>query len=158
MPLAYGMGYALGFDEKHVSMFINSKDMQAIKHFIKILPDTPESKLFDNMWQTFEGTTFAWMLPELWKGFKFAKRNIPKVSRYVSKDVVSDTAVLAAASSVMAGSVIDKAKSDEPTTDAEIDEAYGTGSVEKEFKRLADEKKKSESIGNNTISNLTINK
>ena len=131
MPLAYGMGYALGFDEKHVSMFLNSKDMQAMKHFIKILPDTPESKLFDNMWQTFEGTTFAWMLPELWKGFKFAKRNIPKVSNYVSKDVVSDVAKVGAASAVMAGSVIDKAQGDELASDSQ---------------------------GNNTISNLTINK
>jgi len=39
-------------------------------------------------------------------------------------------------------------------TDAEIDKAYGAGSVEKEFERL----KKSDSQGNNTISNLTENK
>ncbi len=31
MPLAYGLGYALGFDEEKTSMFLNSKDVQAIK-------------------------------------------------------------------------------------------------------------------------------
>ena len=80
MPLAYGMGYALGFDEEKVSMMINSKDMQAMKSFIKIIPNTPEDKLFDNMWQTFEGTSFALMLPQIWKGVKFEKRNIPKLN------------------------------------------------------------------------------
>ena len=53
---------------------------------------------------------------------------------------------------------LEKIKKDFATTDTEIDEAYGAGSVEKEFKRLKNLKDKSDSQGNNTISNLTINK
>lgn len=91
MPLAFGVGYGLGFDEKHVSMFLNSKDMRAIKDFVKIMPDTPEDKLFDNMYQMFEGTAFAGILPQVWQGIKFAKRNIPKVANALNTEQVGAT-------------------------------------------------------------------
>ena len=81
MPLAYGLGYALGFDEQRTSMFLNSKDMQALKSLINITENTPEDKLFDNVWQAVEGTAFMKLFPELWKGIKFAKRNIPKINK-----------------------------------------------------------------------------
>ena len=80
MPLAYGLGYALGFDEEKTSMFLNSKDVQAIKSLINITKDTPEEKLFDNVWQAVEGTGIAWAFPQIWKSIKFAKRNIPKLN------------------------------------------------------------------------------
>ena len=80
MPLAYGLGYALGFDEEKTSMFFNSKDVQAIKSLINITKDTPEEKLFDNVWQAVEGTGIAWAFPQIWKSIKFAKRNIPKLN------------------------------------------------------------------------------
>ena len=37
MPLAYGLGYALGFDEEKTSLFLNSKDVRAIKDLVNIL-------------------------------------------------------------------------------------------------------------------------
>ena len=98
MPLAYGLGYALGFDEQRTSMFLNSKDMQALKSLINITENTPEDKLFDNVWQAVEGTAFMKLFPELWKGIKFAKRNIPKIN----KETISDVSQLAAASTVLA--------------------------------------------------------
>ena len=109
MPLAWGMGYALGFDEEKVSMFLNSKDMQAIKHLVKIIPDTPEDKLFDNVWQTLEGTSMMWLFPELWKGIKFAKRNIPKLN---TKEI-GQTVAIGGTTLATAAAVSGKAQGDE---------------------------------------------
>ena len=80
MPLAYGLGYALAFDEEKTSVFLNSKDMRAIKDLVNIIPNTPEDKLADNVWQTVEGTVFAGVFNQLMPAIRFAKRNIPKLN------------------------------------------------------------------------------
>lgn len=128
MPLAFGVGYGLGFDEKHVSMFLNSKDMRAIKDFIKIMPDTPEDKLFDNMYQMFEGTAFAGILPQVWQGIKFAKRNIPKVANALNTEQVG-TAIAGGTAAAVVGST--EAKSN-PKIAKEVIK-YGAKKIKKIF-------------------------
>ena len=103
MPLAYGLGYALGFDEEKTSMFLNSKDVQAIKSLINITKDTPEDKLFDNVWQAVEGTGIAWAFPQIWKSIKFAKRNIPKLNT----EKVGQAAGITATGGAVVKSVLD---------------------------------------------------
>ena len=103
MPLAYGLGYALGFDEEKTSMFFNSKDVQAIKSLINITKDTPEEKLFDNVWQAVEGTGIAWAFPQIWKGIKFAKGNIPKLNT----EKVGQAAGITATGGAVVKSVLD---------------------------------------------------
>lgn len=103
MPLAYGLGYALGFDEEKTSMFFNSKDVQAIKSLINITKDTPEEKLFDNVWQAVEGTGIAWAFPQIWKSIKFAKRNIPKLNT----EKVGQAAGITATGGAVVKSVLD---------------------------------------------------
>ena len=103
MPLAYGLGYALGFDEEKTSVFFNSKDVQAIKSLINITKDTPEEKLFDNVWQAVEGTGIAWAFPQIWKSIKFAKRNIPKLNT----EKVGQAAGITATGGAVVKSVLD---------------------------------------------------
>jgi hypothetical protein len=103
MPLAYGLGYALGFDEEKTSMFLNSKDVQAIKSLINITENTPEDKLFDNVWQAVEGTGIAWAFPQIWKSIKFAKRNIPKLNT----EKVGQAAGITATGGAVVKSVLD---------------------------------------------------
>ena len=116
MPLAYGLGYALGFDEQRTSMFLNSKDMQALKSLINITEYTPEDKLFDNVWQAVEGTAFMKLFPELWKGIKFAKRNIPKIN----KETISDVSQLAAASTVLATAATEARSVEKPINNKQM--------------------------------------
>ena len=144
MPLAFGVGYGLGFDEKHVSMFLNSKDMRAIKDFIKIMPDTPEDKLFDNMYQMFEGTAFAGILPEVWKGIKFAKRNIPKVANALNTEQIG-TAIAGGTAAAVVGST--EAKSEENITHKD----NIAGNI------LSNKTTHSDNIGSNSISKQTKN-
>ena len=103
MPLAYGLGYALGFDEEKTSMFFICKDVQAIKSLINITKDTPEEKLFDNVWQAVEGTGIAWAFPQIWKSIKFAKRNIPKLNT----EKVGQAAGITATGGAVVKSVLD---------------------------------------------------
>ena len=116
MPLAYGLGYALGFDEEKTSMFFNSKDVQAIKSLINITENTPEDKLFDNVWQAVEGTAFMKLFPEIWKGIKFAKRNIPKIN----KETISDVSQLAAASTVLATAATEARSVEKPINNKQM--------------------------------------
>ena len=116
MPLAYGLGYALGFDEQRTSMFLNSKDMQALKSLINITENTPEDKLFDNVWQAVEGTAFMKLFPELWKGIKFAKRNIPKIN----KETISDVSQLVAASTVLATAATEARSVEKPINNKQM--------------------------------------
>ena len=173
MPLAWGMGYALGFDEEKVSMFLNSKDMRAIKDLVKIIPDTPEDKLFDNAWQMLEGTAFMRLFPEVWKSIKFAKRNIPKLNT----ETIGQAAALAGTTAVLATAATE-AKSEENITHKDNiagnilsnktthkDNITGNILSKKTTHKdniigniLSNKTTHSDNIGNNTISKPTINK
>ena len=173
MPLAWGMGYALGFDEEKVSMFLNSKDLRAIKDLVKIIPDTPEDKLFDNAWQMLEGTSFMALFPQVWKGIKFAKRNIPKLNT----ETIGQATALAGTTAVLATAATE-AKSEENITHKDNiagnilsnktthkDNITGNILSKKTTHKdniigniLSNKTTHSDNIGNNTISKPTINK
>jgi len=99
--LSFGVGYAVSWDEEHgasvVPMF--SEHISSFKRLIKILPDTPEDKLVDDIYQAFEGTSLAALIPGIAKGFKFIKNNL-------SKETVSDLAKITAGGAVIAGTDI----------------------------------------------------
>ena len=106
--LSFGIGYGLSFDEDKPSMFMDSETVSKLKHLIKVLPDTPEDQLADDVIEMLEGTSMAFLIPGVIKGFQFVKK--------LPKETVSDVAKITASGAVIAGSV--KAMSDEkPTID-----------------------------------------
>ena len=104
--LAFGVGYAMAFDEKNPSIFMDSETVTKLKHLVNILPDTPESELADNVIEAFEGTIMAAAIPGIVKGFKFMKRRLPK-------ETVSDLSKIGAGGSIIAGSIMKEAKGEE---------------------------------------------
>ena len=89
-------------------MFFDSETVSKLKHLIKVLPDTPEDQLADDVIEMLEGTSMAFLIPGVIKGFQFVKK--------LPKETVSDVAKITASGAVIAGAV--KAKSDEkPTID-----------------------------------------
>ena len=109
LPVSAGVGFSLGFDEE-ASFFINSEAVKNFKELVRVLPDTPEEKIFDNTVQALEGTGFAFAIPAIAKGFTFAKQNVPKL---VTKETVSDAAKLAAGGTVIGTALTKEAKSGE---------------------------------------------
>jgi hypothetical protein len=99
VPLSFGIGYGISFDEKDPSIFFNSEDISNIKHFLNILPDTPEDQLADDVIEIFEGTAMAALIPGVIKSFKFIKKNVPS-------ETVTDVGRLLATGTVAAGTVI----------------------------------------------------
>lgn len=99
VPVSAGMGFAIGFDE-NASFFVNSEAVKNFKDLVRILPETPEEKIFDNTVQALEGTGFSFAIPAIAKGFTFAKQNLPKL---VTKETVSDAAKITAGAAVVKG-------------------------------------------------------
>ena len=73
-----------------------------------------KDKLFDNAWQTLEGTAFMALFPEIWKGIQFAKRNIPKLNT----ETIGQATALAGTTAVLATAATE-AKSEENITHKE---------------------------------------
>ena len=142
LPVSAGVGFSLGFDEE-ASFFINSEAVKNFKELVRVLPDTPEEKIFDNTVQALEGTGFAFAIPAIAKGFTFAKQNIPKL---VTKETVSDAAKLAAGGTVIGTALTKEAKSGEKDF-----------SDEEMLKRVEDAKKmvKEKRISFEEASNIT---
>ena len=141
-PVAVGLGYAIGFDEKH-SFLINSEAAKNFKELVRVLPDTPEEAIFDNTVQALEGTGLAFAIPAIGKGLIFAKQNAPKV---LTKETVSDAAKLAAGGTVIGTALTKEAKSGEKDF-----------SDEEMLKRVEDAKKmvKEKRISFEEASNIT---
>ena len=142
LPVSAGVGFSLGFDEE-ASFFINSEAVKNFKELVRVLPDTPEEKIFDNTVQALEGTGFAFAIPAIAKGFTFAKQNVPKL---VTKETVSDAAKLAAGGTVIGTALTKEAKSGEKDF-----------SDEEMLKRVEDAKKmvKEKRISFEEASNIT---
>ena len=100
--LSFGIGYGLSFNEDE-PIFFDSETVSKLKHLIKVLPDTPEDQLADDVIEMLEGTSMAFLIPGVIKGFQFVKK--------LPKETVSDVAKITASGAVIAGAV--KAKSDE---------------------------------------------
>lgn len=77
--LSVGLGTAISFDPKETSVSLNlfTQEIASIKKYLNIIPDTPNSELFDRTVQLFEGTAFAKAIPILYDTAKFLKKNIP---------------------------------------------------------------------------------
>ena len=142
LPVSAGVGFSLGFDEE-ASFFVNSEGLKNFKELVRVLPDTPEEKIFDNTVQALEGTGFAFAIPAIAKGFTFAKQNLPKL---VTKETVSDAAKLAAGGTVIGTALTKEAKSGEKDF-----------SDEEMLKRVEDAKKmvKEKGISFEEASNIT---
>jgi hypothetical protein len=78
LATSFGVGYGMSFDEENPSLFIDSETVSKFKHLIKVLPDTPEDQLADDVIEMFEGTGMALLIPGVIKSFKFIKKNVPK--------------------------------------------------------------------------------
>ena len=109
--LAFGVGYAMAFDEKNPSIFMDSETVTKLKHLVNILPDTPESELADNVIEAFEGTIMAAAIPGIVKSFKFMKRRLP------AKETVSDLSKIGAAGTVIGGAITKAQSGEKPVID-----------------------------------------
>nr|ANO58219.1 hypothetical protein [uncultured Alphaproteobacteria bacterium]ANO58416.1 hypothetical protein [uncultured Alphaproteobacteria bacterium] len=104
--LAFGVGYAMAFDEEKTSIFMDSETLTKLKHLIKVLPDTPEDQLADDVIELMEGTGMAASIPALIKGFQFIRKTLPK-------ETVSDLSKIGAGGSIIAGSLMQEAQGKE---------------------------------------------
>ena len=96
--LSFGVGYAMSFDEENPSMFMDSETISKLNHLIKVLPDTPEDQIADDVIEMIEGTGMAGLTAGVIKGFKFIKNNL-------SKETVSDVAKIAAGGTVAVATI-----------------------------------------------------
>tara|TARA_R110002012_G_scaffold24783_1_gene82411 strand:+ start:2531 stop:3448 length:918 start_codon:yes stop_codon:yes gene_type:complete len=112
LPVAYGMGSAIAFDDD-ASIFLNSEQVQGFKNMVGVLPDSSEEEIYNKTVRMLEGTGLGFATSPIIKGLKYAKNNIPALMKPQSTIAVGGAAT--------GGAVAD-------------------------------------SIGNNTISNLTENK
>jgi len=125
LPVAYGMGSGIAFSDD-ATLFLNSEQVQNLKELSGALPNSSEEKIFNTVFRTFEGTSLGFLTGPVVKAFSFAKKSIPKyMDNQMAVSVGSAASVTAAVDKLEAN---DKIK--EPTTDAEIDEAYGVGASE----------------------------
>ena len=108
VPLSFGLGYAMAFDEKDPTFIIPSEWISNVKHLLNVLPDTPEDQLTDDVFELIEGTAMAALIPGLIKSLKFIKKNVPS-------ETATDVGRLLATGTVAAGSVMaaNQAKGDE---------------------------------------------
>jgi len=104
LPLAYGMGSGIAFDDD-ASLFLNSEQVQEFKKMLKVLPDSSEEKIYNTTFRMFEGTSLGFLIPKVFQGLKYAKNTIPK---YMTPQ--TSIAVGAAAAT---GAAVDKANSEE---------------------------------------------
>ena len=125
LPVAYGMGSGIAFSDD-ATLFLNSEQVQNLKELSGALPNSSEEKIFNTVFRTFEGTSLGFLTGPVVKAFSFAKKSIPKyMDNQMSVSVGSAASVTAAVDKLEANDKII-----EPTTDAEIDAAYGVGASE----------------------------
>jgi hypothetical protein len=109
LPVAYGMGSAIAFDDD-ASIFLNSEQVQGFKNMVGVLPDSSEEEIYNKTFRMLEGTGLGFATSPIIKALKYAKNNIPALMK--------------------------------PQSTVTVGGAASTGAV-------------ADSIGNNTISNLT---
>ena len=136
VPLAFGIGAGFAYtEEEYPTLFLNSEQILELKKTVGVLENSSDEVIWNAVGRITEGTVLTGLFGSLFGALKFAKNNIPKFSKKKVIKTTSDVAKIAAGSAVIAGAAT-KAESEEikePITDAEIDKAYGAGSVEKEF-------------------------
>jgi hypothetical protein len=93
--LSVGLGSAISFDPKETSVSLNlfTQEIASIKKYLDIIPDTPNSELFDRTVQLFEGTALAKAIPVLFDTAKFLKKNIPSFVPGAAVATAASTAI-----------------------------------------------------------------
>jgi hypothetical protein len=80
LPVAYGMGAGIAFDDD-ATLFLNSEQVQEFKKMVVDLENSSEEKIFNTTFRMVEGTGLGFAFAPIFKGLKFAKNNIPKLSK-----------------------------------------------------------------------------
>jgi hypothetical protein len=77
--LSAGIGTAVSFDPKEASFTLNlfTQEIDSIKKYLEIIPDTPNNELFDRTLTLFENSFLAKYIPQIFEGAKFLKKYIP---------------------------------------------------------------------------------
>ena len=173
LPLSYGMGSAIAFDDD-ATLFLNSEQVQGFKKMTGALPDTSEEKIFNTTYRMLEGTVLSFIAPFVIKSLKFAKNNVPKLMQPQSTVTIGGTAAATAAveevkenaaeeiiTTERANSdkiIKDMLKTETTTKDNIVGNILKTETTTKDNvagNMLKNDITQSDNIGNNTISNLT---
>ena len=173
LPLSYGMGSAIAFDD-NATLSLNSEQVQAFKKMTGALPDTSEEKIFNTTYRMLEGTVLSFAAPFVIKSLKFAKNNVPKLMQPQSTVTIGGTAAATAAveevkenaaeeiiTTERANSdkiIKDMLKTETTTKDNIVGNILKTETTTKDNvagNMLKNDITQSDNIGNNTISNLT---
>jgi len=104
LPLAYGMGSGIAFDDD-ATLFLNSEQVQEFKKMLKVLPDSSEEKIYNTTFRMFEGTSLGFLIPKVFQGLKYAKNTIPKY--------MTPQTTVAVGSAAAVGAAVDNANSEE---------------------------------------------
>ena len=128
LPVAYGVGGAIAFDDD-ASLFLNSEQVQGFKELVIDAENSSQEEIFNKTFRMVEGSTLGVVLSPIFKGVMNAKKYIPKLMKPQN--------TIAVGGSATATAVVDEIKPD-------LTEQV-----------LNNETPIDESIGNNTISNLT---
>ena len=85
IPLSVGISSGIAFDPKtdESSLFFDSSAIKGVREFFNILPDTPESEVFDRAYQTFEGTGLTAAIGPIIQTALFLKRNVPAFNKAI---------------------------------------------------------------------------
>ena len=173
LPLSYGMGSAIAFDD-NATLSLNSEQVQGFKKMTGALPDTSEEKIFNTTYRMLEGTVLSFAAPFIIKSLKFAKNNVPKLMQPQSTVTIGGTAASTAAveevkenaaeeiiTTERANSdkiIKDMLKTETTTKDNIVGNILKTETTTKDNvagNMLKNDITQSDNIGNNTISNLT---
>ena len=78
--LAFGIGSSIAFAPEESSITLNmfTQEIDSVKKFLNILPNTPNNELFNRGVQLFEGTAIGKFLPEIVNVGKFLKKYVPE--------------------------------------------------------------------------------
>ena len=107
LPLAYGMGSGIAFDDD-ATLFLNSEQVQGFKKMLGALPNSSEEKIYNTTYRMLEGTSLGFLIPKVFQGLKYAKNTIPKYMTPQTTIAVGSAAAVTAA--------VDKANSEEKLT------------------------------------------
>ena len=158
LPLSYGMGSAIAFDD-NATLFLNSEQVQGFKKMTGALPDTSEEKIFNTTYRMLEATGLSFAIPAVIKSLKFAKNNVPKLMQPQSTVTVGGTATATAAvEEVKQNAAEEIITTEKANSDKIIENILKTETTTKDNvagNMLKNDITQSDNIGNNTISNLT---
>ena len=116
LPLAYGMGSGIAFDDD-ATLFLNSEQVQEFKKMLKVLPNSSEEKIYNTTFRMFEGTSLGFLIPKVFQALKYAKNTIPK---YMNEQAFTSVGGAAVTASVVDGNINKIQAKEKLTFDPEV--------------------------------------